>query len=303
MSSPPKVRDPRNGLRTSATLATVFTLLGHTLFGFEQAPIHVLTALCTGYACSLLFETLDARVNGRVPGFLGGGWKKVVDWMLSTHMTSITTSFLLYTNEHRWALAFSVAAAIGSKYIFRVRSNGRYIHFLNPSNFGICLSLTLFPWVIIIPYHFTSHLHGAADVVVPLIIVALGTRLNVLFTKRIPMILTWLGCFAAQALLRALVFGTPLLAGLSIMTGLAFILFTLYMITDPQTSPSSLRGQIAFGASIAASYAVLMMNHVDFALFYAVFVVTVLRGVYLFVDERSRVARASQQPAGVAVSA
>ena len=55
MSSPPKVRDPRNGLRTSATLATVFTVFGHTLFGFEQAPIHVLTALFTGYTCALVF--------------------------------------------------------------------------------------------------------------------------------------------------------------------------------------------------------------------------------------------------------
>ena len=35
--APKKARDPRMGLRTSATFATIFTILGHTVFGFEQS--------------------------------------------------------------------------------------------------------------------------------------------------------------------------------------------------------------------------------------------------------------------------
>src|SRR4029077_12392083 len=72
MSAPKKPRDRRTGLRMSATLATIFTILGHTVFGFEQSLAQVFVALPTGYACAILFEWVDARAYGRVPGFLGG---------------------------------------------------------------------------------------------------------------------------------------------------------------------------------------------------------------------------------------
>src|ERR1043166_7555140 len=101
-AAPMKKRDPRTGLRTSATLATVFTILGHTVFGFEQPVAQVFVALATGYTCALFFEWVDAKANGVVPGFLGGGFGKLADFMLSAHMTSITLSFLLYFNKRLW---------------------------------------------------------------------------------------------------------------------------------------------------------------------------------------------------------
>ena len=39
---------------------------------------------------------------------------------------------------------------------------------------------------------------------------------------------------------------------------MAFLLFTFYMVTDPGTTPVEPRGQIAFGAVVAAAYGVLM---------------------------------------------
>ncbi len=42
------------------------------------------------------------------------------------------------------------------------------------------------------------------------------------------------------------------------LTGIPMVLFTFYMITDPQTSPSRLRSQIFFGASIAFAYYALL---------------------------------------------
>lgn len=280
-----KPRDPRTGNRTAAFLATLLTVLGHTLLGFEQPWSQVFIAIFTGYACALGFEFIDAKANNRPAGFAGGGWKKTADFLVSPHMTSITTSFLIYPNSNWPVLCFAIALALGSKYMFRVRGpTGRYIHFFNPSNFGIAVTLFLFPWVSIIPYQFLAHVSGPVDLIVPLVILTLGTRLNLLFTKRIPLILSWLGAFVAQAWLRSVFGDTPFLAGLSPMTGVAFVLFSFYMITDPMTSPSSLRGQILFGVAMAAAYAVLMVEHVIFTLFYAVFVVTGLRGVVLFVE-------------------
>lgn len=303
MNPTPKVRDPRTGNRTAAALATLLTVIGHLFLGFEQAWIHVFVALFTGYTCALVFEYVDARANARPAGYAGGGWKKVADFLVSVHMTSITTSFLIYTNTRLTVLMFAVALAIGSKYLFRVKGpSGRYVHFFNPSNFGIAVTLFLFPWVSVIPYAFLSRISGWIDFVVPVVILALGTRLNVLFTKRIPVILAWLVGFVFQAAVRSVFFGTPLLAGLVPMTGVAFVLFTFYMITDPMTSPSALRGQIIYGFSAAAAYGILMVDHVIFTLFYAVFFVSGGRGVVLWVEsvlaERRAMAPAAQLAVG-----
>jgi hypothetical protein len=62
------------------------------------------------------------------------------------------------------------------------------------------------------------------------------------------------------------------------MTGVAFILFTNYMITDPGTSPSSGRSQFIFGSSVAFVYAVLLVFNVVYTLFFAVVIVCGLRG-------------------------
>src|SRR5262249_41546264 len=91
----PKKRDPRTGLRMSTSLATVFTILGHTVFGFEQPVSQIFIALAVGYSCALLFEWVDARANHVEPGYAGGGFPKLVDFLLPAHMTSITLSFLL----------------------------------------------------------------------------------------------------------------------------------------------------------------------------------------------------------------
>jgi hypothetical protein len=278
-----KPRDPRNGLRTSATLATVLTLLGHAVLGFEQPVAMVLVALVTGYSCAIFFEWLDARVNRRQPGYRGRGWKGVVDYLLSAHMTSITMSFLIYTNSRMGVMAFAVAAAIASKYLFRVEMDGRQQHFMNPSNFGIALTIVLFPWVGPIPYIFTEHVTGVFDVLVPAVFFLLGFRLNFLFTQRIPLIVSWLGAYVFQAFARWLLLDQRWEAPLAAMSGAAFLLFTFYMITDPRTSPSSVRGQIGFGASIGLVYCILIAFQLTFTFFFAVTVVAGARGVLLCV--------------------
>ncbi|HSG41116.1 MAG TPA: enediyne biosynthesis protein UnbU [Thermoanaerobaculia bacterium] len=297
-STPKKTRDPRNGLRMSATLATVFTILGHTVFGFEQSWAQVVVALLTGYGCALFFEWVDARANGTVPGYQGGGLRKAVDFMLSAHMTSITMSFLLFVNQRLWIMAFAVALAIGSKYVLRVRQNGRLQHFMNPSNLAIAVVLIVYQWTGILPWAFTTNLMGAWDWIVPLIIVGLGMRLNLLFTGRLPTILSWLGTFILLGAARAWYFGSPVLAELVPLTGIAFVLFTFYMITDPQTSPSRVRSQFFFGAGIALAYSVLLMLHVQYTMFYSVTVIAATRGMYLYFVSR-RVPAAAPVPVPV----
>lgn len=82
-AAPMKKKDPRMGLKTSATFATIFTILGHTVFGFEQSWAQVFVALLSGYSCAFLFEWVDARSNGREPEFMIGGKWKVVNFLLA----------------------------------------------------------------------------------------------------------------------------------------------------------------------------------------------------------------------------
>jgi hypothetical protein len=53
------------------------------------------------------------------------------------------------------------------------------------------------------------------------------------------------------------------------------------MITDPATSPSKTKSQIGFAAAVAACYALFMELHIVFGLFYALTIVTAMRGIWL----------------------
>jgi hypothetical protein len=281
MMTPIKLKDPRLGLRTSATFATVFVILGHTVFGFEQPISAVLVALVTGYSCALFFEWIDSRASGIRPCFLGGGPGRLVDFLLSPHMTSITLSFLFYFNRRLWIMAFAVAVAIGSKYVLRVPINGRLRHFMNPSNLALAVVLAFYTWTGVLPWAYTIDLPGAWKWIVPLIIVALGMRLNLLFTGRLPTIASWLVTFVLLAFFRTWYRGSPITAELVVLTGIPMVLFTLYMITDPQTSPSGLRSQILFGSGIAVAYCILLLIRIQYTMFYSVTAVCAIRGMYL----------------------
>jgi Na+-translocating ferredoxin:NAD+ oxidoreductase RnfD subunit len=284
-----------------AVSITLFNVLGHAFFGFEQSLAQPLAALITAYSMEILLELIDARVNQRTPRF-AGGLRSLVNFLLSAHITALAVAMLLYANERLLPIVFATAVAVGSKAIFRAPVGNGTRHFLNPSNFGITLTLLLFPWVgIAPPYHFTENLGGLGNWIVPGLLIVSGTLLNVQLTKKGPLILGWLGGFAGQAVLRNLIFGTPLVAALLPMTGVAFLLFTFYMVTDPGTTPFKPRNQVVFGVAVAAVYGLLVMMHVVFGLFFALTIVSILRGFCLYAHAFS--ARRARSKAEVPASA
>src|SRR5918911_3895848 len=217
------------GLRRFAVAITVLNVLGHTVLGFEPAWAQPLVALATAYAMELLLEAVDAWAHKRRPKFLGTP-TGFVDFMLPAHITAMAVAMLLYADEQYWMIAFATVAAIGSKTLLRAPVGRGRRHFFKPSNFGITLTLLLFPVVgIAPPYQFTEHFGAAGDLVLPGLIICTGTFLNAKFTGRLPLVAAWLSGFALQACARSLIFGTPLAAPLAPVTGVAFILFTFYM--------------------------------------------------------------------------
>lgn len=294
------------GLRRFAIAITLLNILGHTVFGFEQSWAQPLAALATAYSFEILLELIDAWSKQRPRNFAGGP-RNVMDFLLSAHITGLAVAMLLYANDRLLPIVFATAAAICSKPIFRAPIGNSNRHFFNPSNFGITITLLLFPWVgIAPPYHFTENLYGAGDWILPGVIVVSGTFLNARFTHKLPLIGAWLGGFILQAFLRSFILGTPIVAALLPMTGMAFILYTFYMVTDPATTPSSYRAQIVFGAAVAAAYGSLVAVHAVFGLFFALTIVCALRGLGIhakaFAMQRARV-KVAVQPQALAKEA
>jgi hypothetical protein len=274
------------GLSRFAMAITFLNVIGHLFLGFEPSWITPFVALATTYSVDILGETLDAVAQGRSPAY-AGSIGNLVSFLLPAHITALAVGMLLYAGVQLWAVVFACALAIASKYIFRLprldkknASIPTYKHYLNPSNIGIAATLILFPGVgIAPPYQFAENLFGVLYWLLPLIVICTGSFLNIKATARFPLIVAWLGTFAAQALLRAWINETPWNAGLGPMTGFAFILFTFYMITDPGTTPSRPREQVVFGASVALVYGALMELHIVFGLFFALAIVAVARAI------------------------
>ncbi|WP_341720580.1 enediyne biosynthesis protein UnbU [Micromonospora sp. FIMYZ51] len=289
-------KDPRvTALRRFALSITVFTILGHTVLGFEQSWLTPLVGVATAWALDLTFETVESRLHGRAPRYQGS-LANLVNFLLPAHIGGLACAMLLYGNERLWPTVFAVTVAMTSKYVFRVRftAGGAPRHVLNPSNFGIAVTLLCFGWVgIAPPYQFTENIQGVWDWVVPGAILVAGTMLNAKLTRRGPLIVGWVGGFVAQALIRALVLDHSFVAALLPMTGVAFILFTNYMITDPGTTPHAPRRQLAFGLSTAAVYGLLVSMHITFGLFFALSLVCAARLLVIVTARRLRERSAS----------
>lgn len=273
-----------------AVSITVFNIVGHLLLGFEQSPITPIVALVVGYVTAIAFEWVDSWAYRRRPQY-AGGVRSLVIFLLPIHITALACAMLLYGNASLWPYIFAVVVANASKYVFRFRVRGTLRHYLNPSNLGIAATLFLFSWVgFVPPYHFTNAVSGPIDWLVPAVILVLGTMLNAKLTRKMPLIAAWVGGFAAQAVVRWVFFDDPLLGALLPMTGVAFVLFTNYMISDPGTTPIAPRWQVLFGLTVAAVYGTLVVSGVVFGLFYALVITCALRGLVLFLSERSAAA-------------
>ena len=286
-------------LRRFAVAITILNLLGQSVLGFEQAWAHLVISLITAYTLELALETCEAWAMRRPVRFAGGP-RQLIDFLLSAHITGCAVAMLLYAGGQFLPVAFATAVALASKVILRAPVPGGSRHFLNPSNFGITVTLLLFPEVgIAPPYQFTENVWGAVDVIIPLIIICTGSLLNTKFTRKLPLIGAWLATFALQAVVRSFFSDVSMLSSLLPMTGVAFLLFTFYMVTDPATTPSGNVPQMVFGAAVALTYGALVFSHIVFGLFFALTIVTAARGAYL--TSLALLARRASEPDVVGV--
>lgn len=305
--------DPKvvTALRRFAISISIFNILGYAVLGFEQPWLWPFIALATAYTVEIGLEIIGARVEGRPQRFRGNGLRGLVEFLFPAHITGLALNMLTYVNDRVFVMMFGVLVAVSAKWILRTPVRGRLRHYMNPSNLGIVVILLLFPWASIAPpYHFTEYVNNPISWLIVAVILASGTMLNAMLTQRMWLIGAWLLGFALQAILRGLIFGTSIPAALGMMTGVAFVLFTNYMVTDPGTTPSKRASQIAFGGGVAGLYAFFMIVHVAYGIFFATALVCLIRGSFLwslhFVDrareQREAQARRMAEAAGPAAT-
>lgn len=274
--------DPRSAaLRRFGASITIVTVLGHTVLGFEQSYAAPILAVLVAYTAELTFESTEAWASRRRPRYLGSVGR-LLDFFLPAHISGLACAMLLYAGARLMPVVSAVVLATASKYVVRLPVGGRLRHVLNPSNTGIVMVLLLFPWVgVAAQYQFTEWVPGWWRAVVPLVVLVAGTLLNAKLTRKTPLIMAWLAGFALQAAVRAALTDVALPSALLVMTGAAFVLFTNYMITDPGTTPVRPRNQVVYGLAAAAVYGLLVGLHLGFALFFALAIVGVGRGLIL----------------------
>jgi hypothetical protein len=260
----------------------VWNILGHTILGFEQSHAAVFVGVGTAIFMQFFLEWVDATARNRQVRW-AGSWANFFNALPAALIPGFACAMLLYPNDRLWPIVFAVVLSIGSKVLIRAPvGGGRTQHIFNPSNFGVALTLVLFPEVgFAPPYQFTENITGDWNWIVPIIILLSGVIIHGFFTGRLPLVGAWLIGFALQGQIRAHLYGFPPLVPLMPMTSAAFVVFTLYMVPDPATTPLKPWRQAAFGFSVAMVYGAIQMMHLVFGLFFALLIVCAIRGIAL----------------------
>lgn len=254
----PSWGDPR--LAVLAILA-VYLTLGITLLGFNRSPAQILLIVSSACALDMLFHWL----------FRGG----TLLFPLSAAITGCSLSILTNFAHGLWLPVVPVFFAIASKYLITYQKR----HVFNPALFGIVMSLLVANGAIAAS---PAYQWGGSLAMVAFIV----TTALLLFAfkiKRTALILSFLGFYAIQLGLRAYLMYDivpPETIVLGTFTSPAFYLFTFFMITDPATSPRSIKGQVWMSFIIVVVDLLLHKSESVSTFFYAGFIYFACRWIW-----------------------
>jgi Na+-translocating ferredoxin:NAD+ oxidoreductase RnfD subunit len=221
--------DPRYGQMTAQSTLLLIELVW---LDFGPSPLQAAVYI----ASALLMEAARARWTGTAQN-----WK-------SAASTGLSLSLLLRTHDPLlWVGACVVA--MGSKYL--IRSNGK--HLFNPSAFAIVVLLLTTSQVWVSPGQWGTRLW----------LLALAGSMGCLILSRVARLdiaCAFLGCHAAFLLFRAWSLGDPLAIPLHQVQSGALLIFALFMMTDPRSTPDSHAGRLVFGAAVAGIAHILLFR-------------------------------------------
>jgi len=188
--------------------------------------------------------------------------RKPAPSLLSATITALSLTLLLRA-DNLWALPAAAVFAIASKFVLRVRGK----HLFNPANFGVGAALLALPGTWISPGQWGNDVALAGWLVVLGATVASRARRADISWMFLVFYLGALGARVAWLGQRWAVWTHQLGSG-------ALLLFAFFMISDPMTTPSHVKGRAAHAALVAAiayawGFGLFRTNAVLWALFVA----------------------------------
>ena len=252
----PKIRDPR--LRLSVVTTTLH-VLGQVTFNFNLSIAQILVSLLAAGAVE--FTVTFKR-------------QKVIAWPASALLTGNGVALILRIpgTEHGdwWSMrgwyifAATSALAVASKYVIRWRG----AHIFNPSNFMLVLVFIALgeqrvdpqilwwgPWSLGLAIAFVVILVGSIAITLQVGQMGMAISFWVTFAALISVITLSGHAITANwhiGPLQGWAYWFTLVASPEVMV------FLFYMITDPKASPSTARGKVIFGFSVAVASAVFV---------------------------------------------
>jgi len=252
---PPKWNDPRWAF---ASLLTLYAVLGFTTFGFNRSPWQMLFILGAG----LVLDVVYAR-------FVRG----VVVFPLSAWISCCSLAILLNYSHGSLLPFFPVLLCFAGKNILTFEGK----HFYNPAMFAVGASLLIGGEMITAA---AAYQWDGNAITVTFFLIAAGLAMFVFRVGRTWLILSFLFFYACQTALRAVIMRhhlPPEMLFIGTMTTPPFFLFTMYMITDPQTSPKTPKEQVLVAFFIALVDLALHLKESVFTFFYAALIVATVR--------------------------
>lgn len=243
----PSIKDPRIPV---ALILFCYLVLGMTVLGFNRSPTQVAITVATAVVLDMVFHRI----------FVGGAPL----FPFSALITGMGLSILINYAHGYWYATIPPLFAIASKYLFTFR--GRHIY--NPALVGVVVCLLLMDGMISpSPAYQWGGSYAIAAFIVTLALFFFALRI-----QRMPLIVSFLFFYSIGLLVRAWLtrFHVPMETWImGALTAPTFYLFTFFMITDPQTSPSDRSKQILVGFVIAALDFLLHMKENLYTFFYA----------------------------------
>lgn len=263
-----------------ALLLTVYAVAGCTVLRFNRTPLQMLVTVAATCALDVFFARVIQR-RWLVP--------------LSAYISGLSLALLLNYARDSWILLLPVFLTVASKYVLTFE--GR--HVFNPSMFGVAVSLLIGGDLITTAPAYQWGGSVAGTWAMSAFLIAAAFALFVFRVGRTPLILSFLGFYGLQILLRAywmrwylppesLILGT--------LTSAPFFLFVFYMITDPKTSPSRPRDQVLLAFALTAVDLLFHTRGSLYTFFYAALVVAAAR--FVFLHARRLVRRGAASPGG-----
>ncbi|HZN95994.1 MAG TPA: RnfABCDGE type electron transport complex subunit D, partial [Myxococcales bacterium] len=246
----PERRDPRIPF---AALLTLYGVLGFSFLGFNRSPAQM--GIVVGFACAL--DLVLTRV-------LRGRWVLP----LSAYISGCSLALLLNYAHATWLLVVPVYFAIASKHL--ITFQGRHVY--NPSLFGVVISLIASGELITAA---PAYQWAGGDVTLSAFLVMAALTLFVLRIQKGALIVSFLLLYAAQTALRAYVMRHHLpwqTLFYGTLGAPPFLLFVFYMMTDPATSPRTVRGQLVLAFALTAVDLWLHTRESVFTYWYAGFI-------------------------------